>query len=74
MMAEQALLNWQFGIDGAFPASSLAHEYEKGLLKVVHEKLWVGQWAWLQEEWESGWSEILGFYRGLEFTEESERR
>jgi hypothetical protein len=41
MMAEQAFLNWQFGIEGAFPASLLAREYEKGFLKVVHEKLWV---------------------------------
>jgi hypothetical protein len=47
MMAEQAFLNWQFGIEDAFPASSLAREYgaffprenEKGLLKVVHEKM-----------------------------------
>jgi hypothetical protein len=78
MMAEQAFLNWQFGVESAFPARSLAREYgaffprenEKGLLKVVHEKLWVGQWAWLKEEWESGWSEMLGFYRGSEFTEE----
>jgi hypothetical protein len=77
LMAEQAFLNWQFSVSGAFPASSLAREYgaffpredEKGLLKIVHEKLWAAEWAWLREEWESGWREMLGFYGSREFTE-----
>lgn len=78
MMAEQAFLNWQFSVNGAFPASSLAREYgaffprqdEKGTLKVVHEKIWAAEWDWLREEWQNGWQEMLAFYRSPKFAEE----
>jgi alpha-N-acetylglucosamine transferase len=77
-MAEQAFLNWQFGINSAYPPGMLDREYgaffpkedgrEKGL-KVVHEKIWTIQKGWMRDEWEGTWREMEGFYGSEEFKE-----
>lgn len=74
-MAEQAFLNWQFGINSAYPPGMLPREYgaffpkeegEKGL-KVVHEKMWAVQRGPWKDEWDSTWKEMLAFYGSEEF-------
>jgi alpha-N-acetylglucosamine transferase len=77
LMAEQAFLNWQFSVNGAFPATRLGREYggffpvedEEGKLKVVHEKLWSVESTWLKSEWLTQWQEMLSFYTGPDFLE-----
>jgi inositol 3-alpha-galactosyltransferase len=79
-MAEQAFLNWQFGVDGAFPLMRLERTWggffpqpnEQGKLRVVHEKIWV-EGGWLGEEWERGWNEMVEWYSSGEFAEERNR-
>ncbi|KAF9701672.1 hypothetical protein EKO04_001055 [Ascochyta lentis] len=80
-MAEQAFLNWQFGINSAYPPGMLDRKYgaffpneeeHKGL-KVVHEKLWAAERGWMKEEWEGTWREMLDFYGSDEFKELRER-
>ncbi|KAF2469831.1 nucleotide-diphospho-sugar transferase, partial [Lindgomyces ingoldianus] len=81
LMAEQAFLNWQFSVNGAFPATQLEREYggffpaenEEGMLKVVHEKLWSEDRSWLKQEWLSQWQEMLMFYTGTDFLEQRKR-
>ncbi|KAF2799199.1 glycosyltransferase family 8 protein [Melanomma pulvis-pyrius CBS 109.77] len=81
LMAEQAFLNWQFNINGAFPATRLEREYggffpqenEEGKLKVVHEKLWSEEMGWLKSEWETQWQEMLAFYTRDEFLEQRKK-
>lgn len=76
-MAEQAFLNWQFGINSAYPPGMLEREYgaffpneeEHGRLKVVHEKIWAAERGWMKEEWENTWQEMLKFYASEEFRE-----
>lgn len=74
-MAEQAFLNWQFGINSAYPPGMLEREYgaffpndkgEKGM-KIVHEKIWAAKGGFWKEEWDNTWAEMLGFYRSEEF-------
>ncbi|KAF2625829.1 glycosyltransferase family 8 protein [Macroventuria anomochaeta] len=74
-MAEQAFLNWQFGINSAYPPGMLEREYgaffpdekgEKGM-KVVHEKIWAAQRGVWKEEWDNSWKEMLQFYGSEEF-------
>jgi inositol 3-alpha-galactosyltransferase len=74
-MAEQAFLNWQFGINSAYPPGMLEREYgaffpnekgEKGM-KVVHEKIWAAKSGFWKEEWDNTWAEMLRFYGGNEF-------
>jgi alpha-N-acetylglucosamine transferase len=77
LMAEQAFLNWQFSVNGAFPATRLEREYggffpaedEEGKLKVVHEKLWSVEGSWLKLEWLTQWQEMLSFYTAPDFME-----
>lgn len=74
-MAEQAFLNWQFGINSAYPPGMLEREYgaffpdEKGEMgmKVVHEKIWAAQRGFWKDEWDKTWKEMLAFYRSEEF-------
>ena len=74
-MAEQSFLNWQFGINSAYPPGMLKREYgasfpnengEKGM-KVVHEKIWAAQRGYWKDEWENTWKEMLQFYGSGEF-------
>lgn len=74
-MAEQAFLNWQFGINSAYPPGILSREYgafspkengETGL-KVVHEKIWAAQRGPWKDEWENTWKEMMTFYGSEEF-------
>ncbi|KAJ4992827.1 hypothetical protein SVAN01_01531 [Stagonosporopsis vannaccii] len=74
-MAEQAFLNWQFGINSAYPPAMLPREYgaffpkdegEKGL-KVVHEKIWAAQRGPWKDEWDNTWKEMNAFYGSGEF-------
>lgn len=75
-MAEQGFLNWQFGINSAYPPGMLDREYgaffprkdgsEKGL-KVVREKMWMIEQGWMKGEWEGTWREMEGFYGSSEF-------
>ncbi|KAJ4367756.1 hypothetical protein N0V86_009878 [Didymella sp. IMI 355093] len=74
-MAEQAFLNWQFGINSAYPPGMLEREYgaffpdekgEKGM-KVVHEKIWAAKSGFWRDEWDGTWAEMLRFYGGDEF-------
>ncbi|UPX10448.1 uncharacterized protein EKO05_0001109 [Ascochyta rabiei] len=74
-MAEQAFLNWQFGINSAYPPGLLDREYgaffpneeEHKRLRVVHEKIWAAERGWMKDEWEGTWREMLDFYRSEEF-------
>ena len=74
-LAEQAFLNWQFGINSAYPPGMLEREYgaffpneeEHKRLKVVHEKIWAAERGWMKEEWEGTWKEMLAFYGSEEF-------
>ncbi|KAL5115272.1 hypothetical protein ACEQ8H_006864 [Pleosporales sp. CAS-2024a] len=74
-MAEQAFLNWQFGIDGAFPSTALdriwggffPQDDDENKLKVVHEKIWVEKNGWLKKEWQRGWTEMVNWYRSRKF-------
>ena len=80
LMAEQAFLNWQFSVDGAFPPTRLERQYggffpaedEEGKLKVVHEKLWSDQRTWMKQEWLTQWQEMLSFYTHPKFMEQRE--
>jgi hypothetical protein len=84
-MAEQAFLNWQFGVNSAFPATLLEREWggffpsaeEDGKLKVVHEKIWVEDdpnlAPWLKQEWVLQWQNMLAFYNSNEFVEARKR-
>lgn len=74
-MAEQAFLNWQFGINSAYPPGMLPREYgaffpkkdgEMGL-KVVHEKLWAFRKGPWKNEWDRTWEEMTSFYGSEEF-------
>ncbi|KAJ8117042.1 hypothetical protein OPT61_g1681 [Boeremia exigua] len=74
-MAEQAFLNWQFGINSAYPPGMLEREYgaffpnadgEKGI-KIVHEKIWAVQSGHWKDEWDGTWKEMLDFYRSEAF-------
>lgn len=74
-MAEQAFLNWQFGINSAYPPGMLEREYgaffpnengEKGM-KIVHEKIWAAQRGVWKAEWEDTWKEMIQFYESEEF-------
>ncbi|KAF1995068.1 glycosyltransferase family 8 protein [Amniculicola lignicola CBS 123094] len=75
LMAEQAFLNWQFNINGAFPGKQMDRTWggafpkdnDEGTLKVVHEKLWAAEKGWLKAEWETRWGEMVLFYMGDEF-------
>ncbi|OSS50810.1 hypothetical protein B5807_04572 [Epicoccum nigrum] len=75
-MAEQAFLNWQFGINSAYPPDMLGREYgaffpgEKGEMgmKVVHEKIWAAHSGYWKDEWDNTWKEMLQFYRSEEFS------
>lgn len=77
LMAEQAFLNWQFNINGAYPATIIDREYggffpqeeDEGKLKIVHEKLWSEERRWLKQEWLTQWQEMLTFYAGPQFSE-----
>jgi hypothetical protein len=77
LMAEQAFLNWQFDVNGAFPATALERRWggffpqedEKGKLNVVHEKLWAEKKGWLAEEWDEQWRDMLAFYGSTAFGE-----
>lgn len=70
-MADQAFFAWQFKSDGAFPVMALERKWggffpqdeDRGRLMVVHEKIWAEE-GWLGEEWEEGWSEMLGWFDG----------
>ena len=74
-MAEQAFLNWQFGMHSAYPPDMLEREYgaffpgEEGEMgmKVVHEKIWAARGHW-KTEWDDTWNEMLQFYRSEEFS------
>jgi inositol 3-alpha-galactosyltransferase len=76
-MAEQAFLNWQFDIEGAYPPTNLDRQWgaffprddEEGKLKVVHEKIWAVGGEWLKKEWRRGWDEMLDWYRSAEFVD-----
>lgn len=80
-MAEQAFLNWQFGINSAYPPGMLEREYgaffpnaeEHTRLKVVHEKIWAAESGWMKEEWEGTWQEMLSFYGSEEFKQARKR-
>lgn len=81
-MAEQAFLNWQFGMTSAFPPTLLEREWggffptaeEEGKLKVVHEKIWAkDSTPWLKREWEFQWQNMLAFYNSNEFFEARKR-
>lgn len=74
-MAEQAFLNWQFGINSAYPPGMLEREYgaffpnekgEKGM-KVVHEKIWAAQRGHWKDEWDNTWREMFQFYGSGDF-------
>ncbi|KAI8938452.1 hypothetical protein NX059_004345 [Plenodomus lindquistii] len=75
LMAEQAFLNWQFGKEGPFPATTLERKWggvfpqenEEGMLNVVHEKIWVPTDGWLRKEWMDTWVEMVRFYESDEF-------
>ncbi|KAF2707313.1 glycosyltransferase family 8 protein [Pleomassaria siparia CBS 279.74] len=75
LMAEQAFLNWQFGVNGAFPPTVLEREYggffpqddEEGKLKVVHEKIWSVETNWLKLDWFIQWQDMMSFYNSDEF-------
>jgi len=76
-MAEQAFLNYAFGRDGPFPPHELGREYngfypkadEEGLLRIVHEKLWIfgDNTAWTKDIFSNGWFELLTLYQSPEF-------
>ena len=72
---EQGFLNWQFNIKGAFPATALERQWgavfptdeDEGKVKVVHEKIWSEEKAWMKKEWVDHWIEMSQFYMGEEF-------
>lgn len=76
-MAEQAFLNYAFGRDGPFPPHELGREWngfypkadEEGILRVVHEKLWIfgDNTAWTKDIFSTGWFELLTLYQSPEF-------
>ncbi|KAL1867673.1 hypothetical protein Daus18300_006228 [Diaporthe australafricana] len=76
-MAEQAFLNYAFGRAGPFPPSELGREWngfypkteEEGLLRIVHEKLWIfgDNTAWTKDIFSNGWFELLTLYQSPEF-------
>lgn len=76
-MAEQAFLNYAFGRAGPFPPHELGREWngfypkadEEGILRVVHEKLWIfgDNTAWTKDIFSTGWFELLTLYQSPEF-------
>lgn len=76
-MAEQAFLNYAFGDSGPFPPNWIERQWngfqpgedEKGLLKVVHEKLWTPglEISWTKPIFRQGWDEILALYESPQF-------
>ncbi|KAJ0119069.1 meiotically up-regulated protein [Diaporthe amygdali] len=76
-MAEQAFLNYAFGRGGPFPPYELGREWngfypteeEQGLLRIVHEKLWIfgDNTAWTKDIFSNGWFELLTLYQSPEF-------
>lgn len=76
-MAEQAFLNYAFGPAGPFPPEYIGREWngyypqeeEKGLLKIVHEKLWIfgDNTQWTKNIFRDGWNEILALYESPQF-------
>lgn len=76
-MAEQAFLNYAFGRNGPFPPHELGREWngfypkaeEEGLLRIVHEKLWIfgDNTAWTKNIFSNGWFELLTLYQSPEF-------
>lgn len=76
-MAEQAFLNYAFGKTGPFPPHEIGREWngyypqegEAGLLKVVHEKLWIfgDLTGWTKNIFHDGWDEILALYESPQF-------
>lgn len=76
-MAEQAFLNYAFGRGGPFPPHELGREWngfypkadEEGVLRVVHEKLWIfgDNTAWTKDIFSTGWFELLTLYQSPEF-------
>ncbi|ROV98132.1 hypothetical protein VPNG_08585 [Cytospora leucostoma] len=76
-MAEQAFLNYAFGQDGPFPTRLIGREWngffpqadEEGLLRVVHEKLWVPAQLpdWTKDIFRTGWFEMLTLYQSAQF-------
>lgn len=73
---EQGFLNWQFNIKGAFPATALERQWgavfpqedDEGKVKVVHEKIWSEEMAWMKKEWVDQWVEMTQFYMSEEFS------
>lgn len=69
-LVEQAFLNWQFDINGAFPAQALErqwgaafpNEQDEGKVKVIHEKLWTEEHEWMRKEWVDEWVAMTQFY------------
>lgn len=76
-MAEQAFLNYAFGKSGPFPPNMIGREWngyypqeeEAGLLKIVHEKLWIfgDLTGWTKNIFRDGWDEILALYESPQF-------
>ncbi|OAG12736.1 nucleotide-diphospho-sugar transferase, partial [Paraphaeosphaeria sporulosa] len=75
-LVEQAFLNWQFDINGAFPAQLLDREWnaafpneeDEGKVKVVHEKIWSEDREWLKKEWVNEWIAMTQFYMSEAFS------
>ncbi|KAL5411312.1 hypothetical protein PMIN03_004909 [Paraphaeosphaeria minitans] len=75
-LVEQAFLNWQFDINGAFPAQLLDREWnaafpkedDEGKVKVVHEKIWSEDRKWLKKEWVNEWMAMSQFYMSEAFS------
>ncbi|KAF2447806.1 glycosyltransferase family 8 protein [Karstenula rhodostoma CBS 690.94] len=74
-LVEQAFLNWQFDINGAFPAQQLERQWnaafpndeDEGKVKVVHEKIWNEEREWLKKEWVDEWVAMTQFYMSEAF-------
>jgi inositol 3-alpha-galactosyltransferase len=75
-LVEQAFLNWQFDINGAFPAQLLERQWnaafpneeDQGKVKVVHEKIWTEDREWLKREWVDEWVAMTQFYMSEAFS------
>ncbi|KAL1599762.1 hypothetical protein SLS60_007566 [Paraconiothyrium brasiliense] len=74
-LVEQAFLNWQFEPNGAFPAQLLERQWnaafptedDEGKVKVVHEKIWSEDRAWMKKEWQDEWVAMTQFYMSEAF-------
>lgn len=74
-LVEQAFLNWQFDLNGAFPPQLLDREWnaafpkeeDEGKVKVVHEKIWSEDREWLKKEWVNEWVAMTQFYESEDF-------